>query len=62
MAELSWGGLGPRLGWVADLVVDWVADLVAGGLFGGLDNLLGVADVSTANSIAFNFGFNIVID
>lgn len=31
-------------------------------VFGGLDNLLGVADVSTANSIAFNFGFNIVID
>ena len=31
-------------------------------VFGGLDNLLGVADVSTANSIALNFGFNIVID
>jgi len=31
-------------------------------VYGGLDNLLGVADVSTANSVAFNFGFNIVID
>ena len=31
-------------------------------VFGGLDNLLGVADVSSGNSVAFNFGFNIVID
>ena len=31
-------------------------------VYGGLDNLLGVADVSTSNSVAFNFGFNIVID
>lgn len=31
-------------------------------VYGGLDNLLGVADVSTANSVTFNFGFNIVID
>jgi hypothetical protein len=31
-------------------------------VFGGLDNILGVADVSTANTVAFNFGFNIVID
>ena len=31
-------------------------------VFGGLDNLLGVADLSSGNSVAFNFGFNIVID
>ena len=31
-------------------------------VFGGLDNLFGVADVSSGNSVAFNFGFNIVID
>ena len=31
-------------------------------VFGGLDNILGVTDLSTASTVAFNFGFNIVID
>ena len=31
-------------------------------IFGALDNVLGVRDVSTLNNISLNFGLNIIID